>query len=241
MSDNCLSVVPGTIINTNLQEPYSRTKLAISAVDNILARRDITDFLAKRTINAGTGDVRYTISRHGFNDGQACLYCTYLDIDHPPADNYYQYAQMTNLPISQIYKLLENNEVLGENDFEIMLKNGTVQPEMKEQILGKPLMSFIHNRFYGQMQIRHSTGEKVITLAFVTVMTGCLLFAEMIKELTGLSSVWKGTLYEQDMLMLPNEMTQFRVPNISGLCLCQNSFRRMVYDKKYLANNDARY
>lgn len=220
---------------TNRFEPYSRANLAISAVDNIMARRDITDFLARRTINAGTGDVRFTISRHGFDDGQACLYCTYLDIDHPPANNYQQYMQMTKLPVSRIYKLLENNEVLEENDFEIMLKNGIVLPEMKEKILGKPLLSFIHDRFYGQMQIRQSNGVKVITLAFITVMTGCLLFAEMIKELTGLSSTWEGTLYEQDMLMLPNEMTQPRSPNSNGLCLCQNSFRRMVYRKKHFA------
>lgn len=48
-------------------------------MDNIYARRDITDLLAKRVINAGTGDVRFTISRHGFADGNACLYCNYLN------------------------------------------------------------------------------------------------------------------------------------------------------------------
>ncbi|MBR0598591.1 ThiF family adenylyltransferase [Sinanaerobacter chloroacetimidivorans] len=220
---------------TNQFGPYNPTKLAISTVDSVPARRDITDFLARRTINAGTGDVRFTISRHGFHDGQACLYCLYLDLANPPANKYTQYAEMTKLQVFRIYELLEDNGVLTENDFELMLRNNIVLPGMKEKIIGKPLLSFIHERFYGEMQIKQANGasERMITLAYITVMTGCLLFAEMIKELSGLSSAWVGTLYEQDMLMLPNEMTQHRDPNENGLCLCQNTFRRMVYQEKY--------
>lgn len=208
----------------------NKVNIAISAVDNVIARRDITDILARRTLNAGTGDVRFSVSRHGFNDGSACLYCNYINVNQPPANNYQQYSQMTSIPVARIYTLMEDNAVLDDNDFTTMINKGIVTSDMRDLVIGKPLMSFIHERFYGQMQIDQSESKKVITVSFVTLMAGCLLFGELVKETLGLQNSWKGTLYEQDMLALPNEMKQERRPNDRGLCLCQNSFRRMKYD-----------
>jgi hypothetical protein len=55
----------------------TQTDLVISAVDTYQARREIAGWLPKAILNAGTSATDFTVSRHRFGDGYACLACLY--------------------------------------------------------------------------------------------------------------------------------------------------------------------
>ncbi len=58
-------------------EERDRMALVVCAVDTYDARRDIAGELPREIVNAGTTPRDFTISKHGFADGFACLACLY--------------------------------------------------------------------------------------------------------------------------------------------------------------------
>ena len=54
-----------------------RLQLLVSAVDTYEQRRALTSELPREVLNAGTNPRDFTVSRHAFGDGYACLACLY--------------------------------------------------------------------------------------------------------------------------------------------------------------------
>ena len=225
----------GTVSNYLNSRPLKpRIKLAISAVDNINARIEIADCLAERTINAGTGDVTLTITRHGFSDGKACLACDY--ISNIPSRNWYQkVSRETGLSVGRVAQLLQGGEVLVEDDIKIMINKRFIEKEKKDKLLNTDLNSIVNRKLYSSVSIdnKNST-ESSVTAPFVSTMSGALLTGEMIKEIAGLQGNWKKNKFRMDMLIGNSLSTS--VPKAGIKCLCANNFRKQSYENLWDGN-----
>lgn len=203
--------------------------LAISAVDSALARRDITDVLAKTTINAGTGTTNLEITRHGFGNGRGCLYCRFIGNTPSEIAEAKDYSKMSGLAINRVIKLL-GEEKLTDEDLDLMVGLGKLGDEEKQYWIGGQLRSLARERLYSQVQLTSQKDQRIITLAFVSTMAGALLAGELIK-LNVYNDIPLGYEFRMDMLKhinLPLVSIQ-RNPK----CLCNNSFRLQLYKNKY--------
>jgi len=208
--------------------------VAVSAVDGIPARRDITEVLAKKTLNAASGETNIEISRHRFNDGMACLYCRYTN-SKSPLSQVNLFSQMTGLSPQRVIQLLDQ-DVLAKCDIDILIQLGKISVDERDKWLGNRLNTLINGRLYGQVPVVNSGNPSlsVVTVAFVSLMAGALLAGELLKAKNfSWEASWKGNLYKQDLLHLPNEII-FWEPN-KDKCLCNHSFRQNIYRGKYSA------
>jgi molybdopterin/thiamine biosynthesis adenylyltransferase len=103
-----------TVIQSYLKANPSereRLELAVSAVDMYETRREIAGELPRAIINAGTTARDFTVSRHGFGDGYACLACLY-----PPREQDIERDAVTarelGLDKSEVAKLRRTKEAL---------------------------------------------------------------------------------------------------------------------------------
>lgn len=215
-------------LNANTLKPG--IQLAISAVDNVKARIQIADCLAKRTINAGTGDTTLSITRHGFADGKACLACSY--IAKLPDVNWYQdLSNQTGLPVDRAAFVWEGNDLLNEDDVYNMRRHGFITDEQVTELVKTDLRSLVNRRLYAQIKVTDKKDDKPVTAPFVSTMAGALLAGELIKELTGLTDSWKENKYKANLLLLPTCHAMWVPIEDKGNCLCKNAFRIKKYQE----------
>ncbi|MDQ3914263.1 MAG: hypothetical protein M3323_02880 [Actinomycetota bacterium] len=158
----------------------SAPALAISAVDSIAARRDITDLLARTTINVGVNRLSFHVSRHLFGDESGCLYCPFLDVSDP-ADEVDVYAEMTDLSRGRIRELLRG-DVISEADLAVMhvsVSGDSVQFPVDE------FRAFVRRYLYAQAPVAIAGGEVAVSAPFVSALAGSLAAAEVLKEAAG--------------------------------------------------------
>jgi len=202
-------------------------KLALSAVDNVEARIQITDCLAERTLNAGTGDTTLTITRHGFSDGKACLACDY--IAKAPNINWYQeVSNKTSLTVDRVAILLQGKALLDRDDLEKMTVKGFISIDQVDSLLNTDLSSLVNRRLYSAVNVQNEGIEKPVTAPYVSTMAGALLAGELLKEVCGLQHAWENNKYRTDMLNLPVNYTTL-VPKENKNCLCLNHFRKQKF------------
>lgn len=215
-------------LNANPSRPV--IKLAVSAVDNIEARIQIADCLAKRTINAGTGDTTLTITRHGFADGKACLACYYI-ANTPNVSWYQEVGNQTGLPVDRVAYLLQGRAVINMDDLNTMVVRGFITADQIEDLVNTDFASLVNRRLYSAVNVKSDDDvEKPVTAPYVSTMAGALLAGELIKEICGLQDMWAKNKYQTDMLSLPEKYTTW-VPKGGLNCLCANHFRVQKYSE----------
>lgn len=235
----CPNLVVNAFVNdasgyiSELPHDY-KIDVAVSAVDGIPPRRDITDVMGRQTINAASGATNIEITRHRFNDGMACLFCRYVN-SKSPLSQVQLYSEMTGLSPERIVQLLAQ-EVLEESDIVELIEKGKINEDESDKWIGNRLSTLVNNRLYGQVALANpgEAGVGVVTVAFVSLMAGALLAGELLKAKSfSWEDSWDGNLYQQDLLHRPNEIFMWEPSNEK--CLCNHSFRQMIYRKKYSA------
>ncbi len=154
--------------------------LAIAAVDSIAARRDITDLLARTTINVGVNRLAFHVSRHLFGDESGCLYCPFLDVTDP-ADEVDVYVDMTGLSRERIHELL-SGDVLNETDLALMQLSVSGDAS---RFRDHDFRAFVREHLYAQAPVVIGGGEVAVSAPFVSALAGSLAAAEVLKEAGG--------------------------------------------------------
>lgn len=224
------------------QRPLTRPiPLAVSAVDSVPSRRDIVDALPRRVVNAATGRTRINITRHGFNDGLACLMCDYVERGVMQREPVELYANLTGLQQGRIFVLLQERQRLTSVDLAAMVQAGRLPADRAPIFEGQLFEDLIKDgALYAAATLKSEGLDRVVTLAFVSALTGALLAGEILKEtIPTLSENWHGNHYEQDLMYLPNEMRHHRVQQ-EGICLCRHYARQRYYGRLHGSLDHAR-
>jgi ThiF family len=203
--------------------------VAISAVDNIPARRDIVDALAHTTFNAGVDGLRFHVSRHGFADGHACLYCPYVDAGEA-LDEISMYVGLTGLSEARVRHLVAGAS-LTVDDVAAMKAAGRLAPDATEGLVGGRLQDAARQNLYAQAEIQFRGMGLAVSAPFVSALTGSILAAELQKGAGAGYSLDRRI--DIDCSGLPMGLQTRPQQDASGRCLCWDSFRIDEYRRRW--------
>lgn len=151
-----------------------RLRLVISAVDTYQARRDIAGDLPREIVNAGTTPRDFTISRHGFGDGFACLACQY-PVRETDVDEDSVMARELGLDAPKVAALRRTKRGLTADQLAAIATARGLPSDHFAAYVGEPLDSFYHKEFCAKLAVQTARGEAVAPLAFGSAMAGFLL------------------------------------------------------------------
>jgi hypothetical protein len=205
----------------------SPTELAIAAVDTVQGRRDVTDILARSTLNAGVDGLQMHVSRHGFSDGYACLYCPYLDTGEA-LDQAAVYTELSGLSRVRVAELLAGQS-LTEVDLRLMRESGRLSIGRDDELLGGRLQDLARLRLYAQAALPVNNEVLAVSAPFVSALAGAILAAEVQKSTPILASYQMNRRVDIDCAGLPTGWQSAPEADATGRCLCQDDFRRRAY------------
>lgn len=196
--------------------------IAVSAVDSREARRQVADVLARETLNAGIEGLALHVSRHRFGDGQACVYCPYVDLGDQ-ASELDVMQELTGLELPRVGQLL-SGEKLTVEDIESMIATGRLS-EADRQMAGGRIGDIARARLYAQARIGASDDPVEINAPFVPGLAGALLAAELLKP----PRYALDRRVDVDCSGLPTGWTSRPRVDASGRCVCHSSIRVQAY------------
>jgi hypothetical protein len=202
--------------------------VAIAAVDNLPARRDITDALAHTTLNAGVDGMKFHVSRHHFDDGYSCAYCQYVNVGEA-MDEVAMYVQLTGLEAGRVLQLL-SGEQLQPVDLQCMVQSGKLPyNKASRDLVGGRLQDALRLRLYEQASIPVTSGALAIAAPFVSALAGSVLAAELQKLGTQRPDLFVNRRIDIDCSGFPTGFQSQPLQDPLGRCLCHNDFRRRQY------------
>lgn len=204
--------------------------LAVAAVDSVAARRDVADALALQTLNAGVSAAQFHVSRHGFNDGFACVYCGYVDAGDA-LDQAGVYSEMTGLEMARV-KLLISGELLSDQDVRTLIANGVLQPAERCEFEGSRLQDVVRQRLYASVEARMATGSVPIAAPYVSALAGAILGAEAQKA--SLAGFWLDRRVDVDCSGWPTGLQSRPAQDRTGRCLCRDPLRTEAFRRIWL-------
>jgi hypothetical protein len=205
-------------------------ELAISAVDTAQARREVADALAKQALNVGVAADQFHVSRHGFADGLACVYCGYVDLGEPKneAD---VYADITGLSVDRASKLLAG-ESLSCDDVDQLVAAGSIATHERAEFEGARLVDVARQRLYAEV-VPTGHAQTPMAAPYVSALAGAIVAAEMQKGLQA-SPYWLDRRIDIDCSGLPTGFQSRPLQDRSGRCLCASQFRVNAYRSMWL-------
>ena len=211
--------------STFIRDQLRASTVAIAAVDSVDARRDVTDSLARTSLNAGVDGLRLHVSRHGFGDTRACLYCQYVDLGET-IDECGMYVELTGIRPDRIRQLLDG-ETMTAADIQTMVASRrlVVDRHQASELVGGRLQDAVRGRLYAQAAIPNGTGALAVSAPFVSALAGSLLAAELLKD----SKYFLNSRVDVDCSGLPTGFTSQPGQDPSGRCLCHDSIRLNAY------------
>lgn len=223
-TDLSLTGQPTTVAQF-VAEYDKRISVAVSAVDSAPARRDVADALARETLNAGVAGQQFHVSRHGFNDGFACVYCGYLDVGSP-LDDAGVYAQMTGLRPEQVRSLLDGATLSG-SDVEALIARGLLRAHERSEFEGARLEDVVRRRAYAQAELAIDGAAISIAAPYVSAFAGAVLAAELQKA--GSPQWWLNRRVDIDCSGYPTGLQSRAPQDRTGRCLCRDMFRQNAF------------
>lgn len=155
-------------------EERERLELVVCAVDTYDARREIAGELPRQIVNAGTTPSDFTISRHGFGDGFACLACLY-----PPRKQDIEMtavmARELGLAKAEVEQLRRTKKPLNKALLSHLAESRGHEPDHYLAYLGEPIDTVYNKVVCGEQPIETGRGEAVAPLAYGSALAGFLL------------------------------------------------------------------
>jgi hypothetical protein len=207
-------------------------RLVVAAVDNVAARRDITDAFAHTALNAGVDGLRFHVSRHRFGDNHACLYCPYVDteaaLDEPAV-----YHQLTGLSSLRVRELLAGAP-LTRNDLACMMTSGRLPPGTDtSQLEGGRIQDVARARLYGQARVQLGDVRLAVSAPFVSALAGAILAAELQKAQGAAARFRLDRRVDVDCSGFPMGFTSQPPRDRGSRCLCHDPFRLEAYRRSW--------
>lgn len=200
--------------------------LAVSALDNVTARRDVVDALAETTLDSGVDGLQFHVSRHSFGDGLACAYCDYVDAGEL-MDQASVYSSMSGLSEERVRALLAG-ELLSGEDLKLVRERTGITDSLDEYE-GARLHDLVRARLYAQAQALVGDAVIAISAPYVSALAGAVLASEVQKTSQQLSSYQLDRRIDIDCSGYPTGFVTRRAQDTSGRCLCASDFRLREY------------
>ncbi|MER8829616.1 E2 ligase fold family C protein [Mesorhizobium sp. M0938] len=160
------------------------------ALDTAADRLALQGALPRWIANAWTQEQDLGISRHGFDDGQACLCCMYMPTGKSK-DEHQLVAEELGMPEAhdEVKTLLQTNTGVP-NEFVARVATAMAVPfGPLAAFVGQPLRSFYQQAICGGLVFQLSDGSRlvrtVVPMAFQSALAGIMLAADLVKHSAG--------------------------------------------------------
>jgi hypothetical protein len=163
-----------------------RPTIVLSAVDNNMARDDLQKLWPDLLLEGATDHTLAQVSRHEYGNGLACLLCIH---SRPGESDEFSYVSH----VAEISGLCEAVIAASLRDAEMVVTDAHVQgaPEPKRAHLaahvGKPICSVVGELERLSMKPASELPHQP-TVSFVSMISGVLMAAELVKYVGGLGS-----------------------------------------------------
>jgi len=227
-SSDRLQIIPAPMTASAWIDAADAVEVAVAAVDNGPARRDIVDLLARTTLNAGVDGLQMHVATHHLADGFACVYCPYVDLADP-ADETDVYVELTGLSAERVARLL-GDEILTAEDIGVMRKAGRLRAD--DNLIGGRIIDLARDHLYAQATAKIGVTTLAVSAPHVSAMAGALLAAELLK-ISARSEHVVDRRVDVDCSGYPTGFTSRPLVDRSGRCLCHHPVRQRLYRDRW--------
>jgi hypothetical protein len=237
LAASSLAVMPfeGTYQQYVREHPGVRIQLAVTALDSNAGRRDVARLLPRRIVNASTTDRIITVSRHGFADGRACLFCVYADRSRAMTREQIV-ANELGVAAEEIERLLAENKPVDSAFVARVEAHKGVAAGTFAELINTPLASFHQRAVCGSAQISTPTGAVVAPLSFISAAAGLLLLTDLLGIVALRDEDARPNYLRMDMLGSPTFADRdIRAPDQGHACICKDVDYVDVYRARYRA------
>lgn len=208
------------------------------ALDTSADRIAVQGALPRWIANAWTQEHDLGISRHGFDDGKACLCCMYIPHGRSK-DEHLLIAEELGIPDAheQVKTLLQTNTGVAA-DFVARIATAMGVPfEPLATFVGQPLRSFYQQAICGGLVFQLSGGSRlvrtVVPMAFQSALAGIMLAAELVKHAAGLPASATTSTRMNLLRPLGSHLNDPKAKDASGRCICADEEFLAVFRQKY--------
>jgi len=199
-------------------------------VDELTARFDVADVLAREVISAGVGGLAFHIQRERLGDGWACPYCEYVPAE-PALTQAHIIAAQVGLPVERVIALQIPGAVLTTADLQICTAGEKISPETAARLVGHRLADLVAGAYAeaaiapaGTLGEPGRPGAVAVATPQVSWLTGVITAAELVKTALGLPVLDRRV--DVDLSGLPQGFTRRVKADSSGRCACASGVRR---------------
>lgn len=204
--------------------------IMVSSVDDLTARFDVADVLAREVISAGVGGLAFHVQRERLGDGWACPFCEYVPAE-PPLTQAHVIAAQVGLPVERVIALQIPGAVLTTADLEASAAGGKISAEAAARLAGHRLADLVAGAYAeaaiapaGAQRDPGQPGTVAVAAPQVSWLTGVITAAELVKAASGLPVLDRRV--DVDMSGLPQGFTRRVKADASGRCACASGVRR---------------
>lgn len=211
------------------------------ALDNAPDRMAVQGALPKWIVNAWTQEVDLGVSRHGFDDGRACLACLYLPHGRVK-DEDEKIAEELKMPEAkqEIRTLLQTNKPVDAGFVERVAKAFDIPSEALHEFVGQPVRSFHQGAICGGTVMRLTDGAQpvraVVPMSFQSALAGIMLAADLVKHASGLLNMPTTSTRINLLRPLASHLHDPKAKDASGRCICVDEDFLAAYRRKYKAS-----
>jgi molybdopterin/thiamine biosynthesis adenylyltransferase len=208
------------------------------ALDNAADRIGLQASLPRWIVNAWTQELDLGISRHGFDDGNACLACLYLPTGIVKSEDE-RIAEELRLPEAkqEVRELLQKDDGVSEDFVQRVATAFAVPYAELQPFVGQPLRNFYQKAICGGMMIgltgTGNPGTAVVPMAFQSALAGLGLAADLVKHAAGLPIPQSTSTRVNLLRPLAPVLADPRARDASGRCICSDQDFLDAYRRKY--------
>jgi hypothetical protein len=204
--------------------------IMVSSTDDLNARFDVADVLAREVISAGVSGLAFHVQREHLGDGWACPYCEYVPAE-PVLTQAHVIAAQVGLPLERVIALQIPGALLSAADVESCAASGNISPQTATRLAGHRLADLVAG-IYAEAAIAPAgaqgepgqPGAVAVAAPQVSWLTGVITAAELVKTASGLPALDRRV--DVDLTGLPQGFTRRVRADQSGRCACASGVRR---------------
>jgi hypothetical protein len=204
--------------------------IMVSSVDDLTARFDVADVLAREVISVGVSGLAFHVQRERLGDGWACPYCEYVPAASALTQAHVVAAQV-GLPVERVIALQIPGAVLTTADLATCTAGGKISPENAGRLVGHRLGDLVADAYAeaaiapaGAQRGPGQPGVVAVAAPQVSWLTGVITAAELVKTASGLPVLDRRV--DVDLSGLPQGFTRRAKADASGRCACASGARR---------------
>lgn len=210
------------------------------ALDSAADRLAVQGSLPRWIVNAWTQDIDLGVSRHGFDDGKACLACLYVPEGAGKSEDQ-QVAEELGMPEAQmeVRHLLQTHAPVDPGFVARVAQALGIPPEPLMPFAGQPLRNFYQGAICGGLAFRLSGGARagraVVPMAFQSALAGIMLAADLVKHAAGVLAAPTTSTRINLLRPLGRYLHDPKAKDATGRCICGDADFIQAYRRKYSA------